>query len=217
MQIKWYNLVKLNLSHCENTKIDLSIPVKITESLDILNSSSGYYNDICYTTTSETGTDIPLKDRKDEFVKNNKTVCQENCEFTEYDYDIQKAKCSCKVKESSASSALMNINTTELFMNFMDVKNIANVVILRCYNVLFSKNGIKNNIGCYMIIPVIILHFINVIIFYKKQLKEIKDKIRDIIFGIKKWYLVKKEKREKKKKKLQILENTKSRIKIKLN
>ena len=67
------NLVKLNLSHCENTKIDLSIPVKITESLDILNSSSGYYNDIYYTTSSETGTDIPLKDRKDEFVKNNKT------------------------------------------------------------------------------------------------------------------------------------------------
>ena len=27
------NLVKLNLSHCEKTKIDLSIPLKITQSL----------------------------------------------------------------------------------------------------------------------------------------------------------------------------------------
>ena len=116
-------LIKLNITYCKNIKIDLSVPVKLTESIDILNSSSKYYTDICYTTTSETGTDIPLKDRKEEFVKNNKTVCQENCDFIDYDYQIQKAKCSCKVKESSISSALMKINTTEIFNNFMDVKN----------------------------------------------------------------------------------------------
>ena len=40
--------------------MDLSVPVIITENLDLLNTSSGYYNDICYTATSDTGTDIPL-------------------------------------------------------------------------------------------------------------------------------------------------------------
>jgi len=36
------NLVKLNLTVCENYKIDLSVPVKITEDIDKLNVNSGY-------------------------------------------------------------------------------------------------------------------------------------------------------------------------------
>ena len=87
------NLIKLNLSYCANTKIEISIPIKLTESLDKLNSSSGYYNDICYPATSESGTDITLDDRKKEFVEQNKTVCQEYCSFSDYNYDEQKANC----------------------------------------------------------------------------------------------------------------------------
>ena len=52
------NLKKLNLTICKTNKISLSIPVEITENLDKLNSSSGYFNDICYTASSESGTDI---------------------------------------------------------------------------------------------------------------------------------------------------------------
>ena len=70
------NLIKLNLTACENSKISIFLPMKITENLDKLNSSSGYYNDICCATTSEDGTDITLKDRKTEFIDKNKTVCQ---------------------------------------------------------------------------------------------------------------------------------------------
>ena len=36
-------------------------------------------------------------------MKNNKTVCQENCVFSKYNYEIQKAYCSCEVKQSSKS------------------------------------------------------------------------------------------------------------------
>ena len=72
-------LVKLNLSVCQDSKISLSIPVEIDGNLDKLNNSSGYYNDICYTSTTESGTDITLKERKNEYVNN--TVCQDDCEF----------------------------------------------------------------------------------------------------------------------------------------
>ena len=78
----------------------------------ILNSSSGYYNDICYTTISESGTDIALKNRKNEYI--NKTVCQDDCEFSGYDYSKQKAKYSCNVKESSLSFDAIKINKTKL-------------------------------------------------------------------------------------------------------
>ena len=45
------NLIKLNLTICEKSKISISIPIEINGNLDEYNLSSGYYNDICYTTT----------------------------------------------------------------------------------------------------------------------------------------------------------------------
>ena len=56
--------------------------------MDKLNNNSAYYNDICYNTQSPNGTDISLKDRKNEYVNN--TVCQEDCQFTHYDYATKK-------------------------------------------------------------------------------------------------------------------------------
>ena len=194
------NLIKLNLTTCENTRIDLTIPIVINEDIDKLNSSSGYYNDICYTTTSDCGTDISLKDRKEDFVENNKTVCQEDCIFSEYDYKTQKAKCSCNVKESSLFFVDMKINKSLLYKNFIDIKNIANVNILVCYRELFSKKGLLHNIGFYVLIILEIFHFICIIIFYKNDFNTLEEKIKNITFAIDNWALVKPKKRKKIKK-----------------
>ena len=96
-------LEKLNLSLCANTKIFLYMPVEISGNLDKLNTSSGYFEDICYTATSDSGTDIILKDRKKEFIEKNKMVCQDDYDFTEYNFETKKARCSCKVKGVSSS------------------------------------------------------------------------------------------------------------------
>jgi len=58
------NLINLNLTVCENNKISIFMPIILTGNLDKYNQSSKYYNDICYTTISEDGTDIILKDTK---------------------------------------------------------------------------------------------------------------------------------------------------------
>ena len=179
------NLIKLNLSICENTKIDISIPVILTDNIDIHNSSSGYYNDICYTSTSENGTDITLKDRRQEFIYNNKTVCQENCVFSDYDYNTQKAKCSCDIVKSSSINDYISINISELYHNFINVKNFANFNLLICYKILFSKKGILNNYGFYISTSIIFLHFISIITFYKMDLyKKIRKTIKNIEYGI---------------------------------
>ena len=146
------NLLKLNLSYCDNIKIDILIPTKLTDSIDKLNSSSDYYNDICYTATSDTGTDITLKDRKEEFINNDKMVCQEKCIFAEYNYKTQKAKCLCDVVEPSSSFSNMKIDKSKIYKNFIDIKNLANINLLVCYNRLFSKKGILNNYGCFSLI-----------------------------------------------------------------
>ena len=190
------NLVKLDKSICSDIKVEIFIPLIITESIDKLNSSSGYYNDICYIATSESGTDISLKDRKEEFINKNKTVCQEDCDFSEYDFNTNNAKCKCKVKESSKSFADMNINKEKLLNNFIDIKNFANFNFMKCYKVLFNKNGIIYNIGFYINIAIIIFHFSSMIIFYFSQFDKLKDIIKNIIFGIINWELVIRERRE---------------------
>jgi len=173
-------LIKLNLSYCSNAKIDISIPVKINEKdIDKYNSSSGYYNDICYVTTSDSGTDIILKDRKNEFIDNNKTLCQENCYLSEYNNN--KVKCSCDVKESSSMFRNIKIDKAKLYENFIDIKNIANINILICFKVLFSKNGLIKNYGTYSLMIIIVIHFIIIIIFYLAKIyKKIQEKINEI-------------------------------------
>jgi len=206
------NLTKLNLSVCYNTKISLSIPVKINDNLDVLNSSSGYYNDICYTATTESGTDITLKDRKKEYVNN--TVCQDDCDFLEYNYTSQKAKCSCKVKESSSSFADMKIDKDKLLSNFKNIKNVANLNILVCIKRLFSKIGILENIGFYIFIAIIIFRIISLFVFYIRQLNSLQKKIKYISYAIKHLELLIKEE-EKNKSKNE--ENKNDKIEIKLD
>ena len=164
------NLVKLNLSYCKDSKIYISYPIKIIDKLDIHNPNSAYYNDICYITTSDYGTDITLKDRKKEFIGNNKTICQDYCLFLYYDYNNNKAKCLCDVKESSFKFEYIKIDNKKLYKNFIDIKNIANINILVCYKVLFSKKGLINNYGSYSIIGIVLVHFFIIIFYYSKNL-----------------------------------------------
>ena len=170
------NLVKLNLTICGGSKVSIFIPIAINDNVDKLNTSSGYYNDICYTTTSEDGTDISLKDRKAEYTKKGKIVCQEGCSFSEYDNDNKIAKCSCDVKESSPSIANMNINKEKLLENFKDIKNIVNFNFLKCYKKLFTKEGFINNYGGYLTLIIILFHILSIFILKVSNFRSIEKK-----------------------------------------
>ena len=200
------NLVKLNLSVCQNSKMILSVPVEIEDNLDKLNKKSDYCNDICYSIT-ENGTDIILRDRKNECII--KMVCQDDCDFSNYDYTSKNVNCSCKVKESSSSFADIKIDTNELLSNIKNIKNVANLNILECYKKLFSKKGLIKNIGFYIFIVIIIIRIINLFIFYFKQLDLLKNKIKDLIYAINNYYLLKmnKKKEEPKKKQNRNIDN----------
>ena len=177
------NLINLNLTVCGTNKISIYIPIVLNDTLDKYNISSGYYNDICYTTTSEDGTDILLKDRQKEFIDKDKVICQEDCDFNKYDYDtfVAKCSCSCEIKESSESFADMNINKAKLLENFINIKNIINLNFLKCHKKLFNKLGILNNVGCYIILAIIIFHIISIFVLIGKQFSTLKKKIKKII------------------------------------
>ena len=144
------NLEKLSLDSCKNNKISLLIPINNIDNIDKLNSKSGYYNDFCYTATSDSGTDITLEDRKNEYTSN--AVCQDGCDFDNYNKNTKKAICSCHAKESSSSFAFMKIDKKKLLDGFKDIRNIVNLKLLKCFKVLFSKKGIYKNVGFYIFI-----------------------------------------------------------------
>ena len=160
---------KLNLSVCKGLKIGISIPVSINEEdIDKYNPSSNYYNDICYPYTSENGTDITLDDRKKEFVEKNMTLCEEDCDFKEYDSKTENVLCSCDVKIKLPLISEISFNKEKLYDKFININNSINIKIIKCYYILFSKEGISNNISIYIILPIIIFHLVTIIIFYTK-------------------------------------------------
>ena len=46
------------------------------------------------------GTDILIDDRQSEFINNNMSLCENNCEFYGYDGNSKNAICKCQIKLS---------------------------------------------------------------------------------------------------------------------
>ena len=174
------NLELLNLSICKGIDIEISIPLKINDTIDKYNPKSNYYNNICTKTTSKSNTDITLKDRRNEFIKNNMSLCEDNCELVDYDNDKKRVKCSCKTK---ALFSLDNIelDTKNILKNFIDLKTITNIEIVKCYKNVFNKKNIMNNYGFIIFIFIIIIYFICTFIFYCKSKKKLFDVIIKIV------------------------------------
>ena len=91
------------------------------------------------------------------------------------------AKCSCDIKESAKSFVDMSINKEKLLENFKNIKNIINFTFLKCYKKLFTKSSISNNIGCYILLIIILFHIISFFYFCIKDFSLLKKKIKKII------------------------------------
>ena len=173
----------LNLSFCENTTISIHIPAKVDENnLIIYNLSSEYYTDKCYPATSDKSTDIILDDRVKIYVNNNLSLCEMNCEYQGYDANTKKAKCECNIKSTFDIFSDLRIDK-ELFWNrFKNIYKIINLEVLKCYYILFTKDGFFQNIGNFIIICVILIYIIAIAYFIIKGFNKFKTKIDNLVF-----------------------------------
>jgi surface protein len=173
---------KLDLRDCEDLKIDIFMPVSIDENnLFLYNISSEYYNDLCFPYTTENKTDIIIDDRRKEYIKNNLSLCERNCELNNYNPNEKKVKCKCPVKIIFPSIDEIIINPDSYLTNFADFRKISNLEVIKCYRLFFTEKGFKKNIGNYILIFLIIFEIILAIIFKAKDYKIIIDKIYKII------------------------------------
>ena len=204
---------KLELDNCQGEKISISIPVKINEdNLFKYDSSSDYYNDICFVYTSDKGTDISINDRRNDYNNNNQSLCEVNCDYNGYDNSTKKALCDCEVKIKLPLISEIVINKDKLINNLVNVKNVLNLKVLKCYKVLFTKDGLINNIGSYIMLSIIFLYILSIFIFVFKDYYILRKKIDNIIGNQNNNTIIKKPiKNKKRKKKAKKSKNKKSK------
>jgi len=179
------NLIKLNLSSCKDTKIEISISVRINGSLDKYDPNSNYYNDICSKATSESGTDITLKDRKNEYVNNNMSLCEENCNLIKYDSEKGKAKCSCNVKLSVSPNYESKFDKNDFFKSFINFDNVFNINIMKCYKSVLKLKDLSKNYGFFIVGCIFVLYLFEMFYFIISSFSSIKKEINKIIFALK--------------------------------
>ena len=171
----------LDLNICEGIKINISIPADIDENnLFKYNSSDEYYNDICYPYTTENNTDIILKDRRQVFINNNLSLCEKNCSYEGYNYNTKKVLCECSVKIKFTFISEININADILLCNFKDIRNIINIITMKCYYTLFTIDGLFKNMANYIIYAIILITICLVILFKLKEYHKIKSLINEV-------------------------------------
>ena len=174
---------KLDLIICQEEKINISIPVEIDKEEELFkyNSSSDYYNDICFTYTTNNKTDITLKDRRNEYTNNNMSLCEVNCEYDGYNSESKQSLCSCQIKINFPLVSEIVINKDKLLNNFIDINTVTNLYTMKCIKLLFSKEGLINNIGSYTLLAIILLYIILAIIFKIKGFKLLQNSINEIL------------------------------------
>ena len=147
------NNSKLDLSYCDNTTITVSTPVTIDEKkLYRHNPYSDYYTDDCSSYSTDNGTDILLYDRKKEYVDNNLSLCENNCNYKEYDPDYKQSICDCKVKNNMDSISDIIKDANKLSKDFNLNESSSDLLdIYKCTKTLFSVNGLIKNISSYIL------------------------------------------------------------------
>ena len=172
---------KFNLDYCSNISIPFYITVDIDENeLFKYDPSSDYYKDICFRYTTDDETDITIFDRKNEFNNQNLSLCENNCTYKGYNFENKNVKCECQIKSEFKLSSDIRIESKTLLNNFIDIKKLSNIGVIKCYKLLFIDDGLIKNIGSYILLFIIFLTIIFSILFCIKGYKQLYNKINQI-------------------------------------
>jgi surface protein len=103
---------KLNLSACDDTPIDIYVPLVLSEEIqnlyeelkdlgyNLLDINDKFYQDICTPYKSPNNTDVLLSDRINYYYNNEETQCQPGCKASDYSLETQYLKCECSASNT---------------------------------------------------------------------------------------------------------------------
>ena len=176
------NKIRLNLSICENIKVNYKINnisslnlTKLTyysnKGIDILNIEDPFFNDICFI-YSENDLDIILKDRI-KYIYQNYSICDSDCKYEKINIEKMTISCICS---SSSNIELENKNPIfkqkipQILNYFQDSTGV-----IKYYNFVFRAKNKIINIGFWIFLISFINHIILYLTYFKSGINPIKE------------------------------------------
>ena len=172
------NKTKLELSMCKSSSFNLYVSITLSDrtqnlyidlsesGYDLFNINDSFYTDICTPYKSENGTDVLLSDRIKDFYSVNETMCQANCQYSEYSFQSQYLKCECKVEDEDIDiKEPEKFSVKMVFTSFYEVLKYSNFKVLKCYKLVFNISSITKNIGS-IIVVIFFVSYLCAFVFY---------------------------------------------------
>ena len=172
------NRRELNLSLCKDSNIQIFREMKGNTPFDIslfdnfkkmgvniLNPKDSFFNDICYP-YSQSGDDLILQDRRDDIFQNY-SVCEKNCKLNDINVEDRTIICDCKGKDISTNEEINNNDDKFEEISLLD----SNIGVLKCYQLVFSFDGKKNNIGFLIFTISLLINFIILFFYFYNGIK----------------------------------------------
>ena len=172
------NKTKLDLSMCQSSSFSLYMSITLSDKTqnlyidlsqsgyDLFNINDSFYTDICTPYKSENGTDVLLSDRIKDFYSVNETMCQANCQYSEYSFESQYLKCECKIENEDIDiEEPEKFSVKIIFTSFYEVIKYSNFKVLKCYKLVFNIQSITKNIGSIIVI-ILFLCYLCFFVFY---------------------------------------------------
>ena len=157
------NLTQIDISYCNNTKIKITSSVNTSlinnfdkaksiydsNGYDIFNINDAFYTDDCSSYTSENGTDLTLKDRRNIYFEEI-NFCDDGCIYESYNFELNVVNCICENITNSNNHTSFSLNT--FFKKFINVFKESNIKLVKCYNSVFDIDKLRKNVGSYVMI-----------------------------------------------------------------
>ena len=189
------NKTKMDLSICQSNPFNIYIPIilsKKTQNMYEDLADSGYnlfdindpfYQDICSTYESENGTDVLLSDRKNDFYSANETMCQANCNFSDYSFESTYLKCKCNVENDNIDTDnIEKFSAKMIYSSFYEVLKYSNFKVVKCYKLVFNINVLTKNYGSLIAIILFAFYLAFFAIYLLKGISPFKiDTVKTII------------------------------------
>ena len=172
---------KLNLNHCKNVKVLYYIPKKINNYEEYkYNPQHPYYTEKCVIIDNNFSSDLVLFDRKNEFNKNNMSLCESMCTFKGYVNNHIICECEIKLKFNSFFS--VKSDKYSLIYRFdINAINENNFWTINCFLNGKAKFLLMFNLYSIFNIIIFILIISGAVLFKKKEYNLINKKIRMFI------------------------------------
>ena len=120
-----------------------------------------------------------MSDRQKEYIDNNMSLCENGCEFEKYDEEKKMVVCKCEIKTKQINVSEVLNDTNILNNNF--TSNYSSSFKMKCYYILFSKEGLEKNVESYILIFIILAFIILGILFYKFGYPLLNSEIKEVI------------------------------------